>query len=152
MARVRVRGMGGAIMVVVRATPRGTGYNRDCSHDCFCQGLSRAKGCPRWTCEGDDGSSGGGDEREGSFEKQCVGFPYPCTCAGQKAAQLSIFGTLQRRRTPTSLLLITSLALETARRVGSRGQLKRRGGLTRVAGTALHASGELSIRWALDLC
>ena len=74
------------------------------------------------------------------------------TCAGQSAAQLSIFGTLQRRRTLPSLLLITSLALETARGIGSRGQLEIRSGLARVAGTALHASGELNIRGALDLC
>ena len=76
----------------------------------------------------------------------------PCTCAGQRAAQPSIFGTLQRGRTPASLLLIASLALETARGVGSRGQLERSGGLARVAGTALHASGECLVRWALHLC
>ena len=73
-------------------------------------------------------------------------------CAGQRAAQLSIFATLQRRRTAAALLLITSLALETARGVGSRGQLKRSGGLARVAGTALHASGECLVRRAFHLC
>ena len=74
------------------------------------------------------------------------------TCAGQLAAQLAIFATLQRRRTAATLLLIPSLALETARGVGSRGQLERRGGLARVAGTALHASGECLVRWAFHLC
>ena len=102
--------------------------------------------------KGDDEGSGGGDEREGSFEKKCVGISYPCTCACQKATQLSIFATLQRRRTATSLLLITSLALETARGVGSRGQLERSGGLARVAGTALHASGECLVRRTFNLC
>ena len=77
---------------------------------------------------------------------------HPCTCAGQRATQLSIFATLQRRRTLPSLVFITSLALEAARGNGSRGQLKTRGGLARVAGTALHAIGELSKHWALDLC
>ena len=77
---------------------------------------------------------------------------YPCTCAGQRATQPSIFTTLQRRRTLPSLLLITSLALETARGVGSRGQLKIRAGLARVAGTALHTSGECLVRRALNLC
>ena len=67
---------------------------------------------------------------------------YGSTCAGQIAAQLSIFATLQRRLTAAALLLITGLALESARGVGSRGQLERIGGLARVAGTALHASGE----------
>ena len=59
---------------------------------------------------------------------------------------------MQRRRTIPSLLLITSLALETARGVGSRGQLERSGGLARVAGTALHTSGECLVRGALNLC
>ena len=59
---------------------------------------------------------------------------------------------MQRRRTAATLLLITSLALETARGVGSRGQLERIGGLARVAGTALHASGERLVRRALHLC
>ena len=48
---------------------------------------------------------------------------YQHTCAGQRAAQLPFFATLQRRRTIPPFLLITSLALETARGVGSRGQL-----------------------------
>ena len=74
------------------------------------------------------------------------------TCAGQRAAQLAIFATLQRRHTAATLLFITSLALETARGVGSRGQLERSGGLARVAGTALHASGESVVRRALHLC
>jgi hypothetical protein len=73
-------------------------------------------------------------------------------CAGQRAAQLAIFATLQRRRTAAALLLITSLALESARGVGSRGQLEQIGGLARVAGTALHASGECLVRWAFHLC
>merc|ERR1719506_1883591 len=73
-------------------------------------------------------------------------------CAGQRAAQLSIFATLQRRRTAAALLLITSLALESARGFGSRGQLERKVGLARVAGTALHASGECLVRRAFDLC
>ena len=74
------------------------------------------------------------------------------TCAGQRAAQLAIFATPQRRRTAAALLLITILALETARGVGSRGQLERSGGLARVAGTALHASGECRVRRAFHLC
>ena len=64
MARVRVRGMGGA-MVMVKVTPRGTGYGKDCGHDCFRQGPGRGKGCPPWTREGDD--EGGGDELLGKF-------------------------------------------------------------------------------------
>ena len=74
------------------------------------------------------------------------------TCALQLAAQRSTFATLQRRRTAAALLLITSLALESARRVGSRGQLERSGGLARVAGTALHASGECLVCRAFHLC
>ena len=74
------------------------------------------------------------------------------TCARQLAAQFPIFATLQRRRAVPSLLLITSLALETARGVGSRGQLERSGGLARVAGTALHASGECLVRRTFNLC
>ena len=72
--------------------------------------------------------------------------------AGQRAAQLAIFVTLQRRLTAAALLLITSLTLQSARGVGSRGQLERIGGLARVAGTALHASGECLVRRALHLC
>ena len=36
----------------------------------------------------------GGDEREGRFEEQYVGESYPCTCAGQRATQPSIFAAL----------------------------------------------------------
>ena len=74
------------------------------------------------------------------------------TCAGQSAAQLSVFAALQRRRAPPSLLLVASLALETARGIGSRGQLETGSGFTRVAGTALHASRECLVRGALNLC
>ena len=41
-----------------------------------------------------DDKGTGGDEREGSFEKHCVGESYPCTCAGQRTTQLSIFAAL----------------------------------------------------------
>ena len=74
------------------------------------------------------------------------------TCACQRAGQFPVFATLQRRRTLPALLLEASFALETARRIGSRGQLKTRSGFARVAGTTLHASGKLSVCWALDLC
>ena len=41
MERVRVRVMVGVmvrftVMVMVRDTPRSTGYGKDCRHDCFC--------------------------------------------------------------------------------------------------------------------
>ena len=72
--------------------------------------------------------------------------------AGPRAAQLAIFATLQRPLTAAALLLITSLTLQSARGVCSRGQLERIGGLARVAGTALHASGECLVRRALHLC
>ena len=74
------------------------------------------------------------------------------TCAGQRAAQLAIFATPQRRHTAAALVLITSLALETARGVGRRGQLERISWRARVGGTALHTSGKCRVRRAFHLC
>ena len=74
------------------------------------------------------------------------------TCACQRAGQFPVFATLQRRRTLPALLLEASFALEATRGIGCRGQLKTRSGLTRVAGTTLHASGKLSVCRALELC
>ena len=73
------------------------------------------------------------------------------TCAGHLADvfQRPMLSTVQRR---TALLFIASFALQAARWVVNRRQLKIRRRLARVTGPALHASGELGVGPTLDIC